>query len=404
MRNEVQNRGGEMIVGIMAPPWKEIPPAGYGGIEEVVYGLVSALKKLGIMVVMYSLKKTAKHPAIRQLGISVGWHFNDAQYDNIHNPLLKVDIERIQAKEGWQWLIKQRVDVILDHTGSPVFLETVASSTIASSLSKIGPPILHTLHGLSDEYERQVFTLPGAHFIPISEAQKAFVPVECFTVIHNGVRVAEFPFNSMKSNYLLNVGRITPVKGQLEAIQVAQTLGKTLVIAGFTEPTPEGLACWQKEFLPRITVDLQREQNRARRWERFRAAIADSPQIVFWGEADFEDKVKLYQDAFCFLMPILWPEPFGMVMIEAMACGTPVVAFRQGAAPEVVKHGETGFVVDNLEQMIDAVKVVNSISPEACRQRVQTHFSDIRMARDYLGAMRSILRNFRKQRGVCFRC
>lgn len=374
----------EIKIGVITTAWLGIPPKSYGGAEELTYSLIVGLQRLGVELVMFSIGETAKNPKIRQLGIPVGWHFQDGQYGQINDPFQRPCIETQHNTKGWQWLAKQHVDVILDHTGSPAFLE-VASSTIALTTSMKAIPILHTLHSPPEGYRSFE---KGVYFNLISNAQRRKFPFECIATIHNGIRVEEFPFLAEKKNYMLSIGRITPAKGQREAIEVARAAKRTLVIVGL----PEDLEYWRTCILPNIDIHLEREGDIGRKWRLFNEAIIGPPKVVYWGAANFEEKVKLYKDAFCFLMLIIGEEPFGLVMIEAMACGTPVIAFKRDAVPEIIEHGETGFVVGNLDQAIEAVRGIDAISPEACRKRVEDHFNNMDMARKYLEVCHSILK------------
>ncbi len=166
---------------------------------------------------------------------------------------------------------------------------------------------------------------------------------------------------------MLFLSRISHEKGPHLAIEVAKKLGIKLIIAGNVDTVDERY--FRDEILPKVDGDL----------------------IKYVGEVDFNKKIELMTGAYCLLAPITWPEPFGLFMIEAMACGTPVIALNQGSAPEVVKDGETGFVVNSLIEMIDAVPKIRNIERKSCRKHVEQNFDAPRMANDYLKAYERIL-------------
>ena len=158
------------------------------------------------------------------------------------------------------------------------------------------------------------------------------------------------PFSAEKDDYLLFIGRMTPDKGAHTAIEVAHRLDMRLIMAGKVNEGPE-----HEYFAAEVEPHL-------------------SDNIHFRGEVDHETKVELYERARCTLFPIQWPEPFGLVMIESLACGTPVIAMRQGSVPEVIEHGRTGFIVDTADEMVEAYAHIDEIDPAECRRAVEERF------------------------------
>jgi len=177
--------------------------------------------------------------------------------------------------------------------------------------------------------------------------------------VYNAIDVDSFPFQAEKGDDLLFLSRISPDKGPVMAIDAAKRLGMRLIIAGKID-------AYDRRYYEEVVRDL-----------------IDGEQIVFFGEADATQKRELYRTAKCLLMPIQWEEPFGLVMPKAMACGTPVIATRRGSVPELVRHGETGFIVDTVEEMVEAVRAVGTIDPYRCRQHVRRNFSPAMMAEGY---------------------
>jgi glycosyltransferase involved in cell wall biosynthesis len=185
--------------------------------------------------------------------------------------------------------------------------------------------------------------------------------------VYNAIDVASFPFQREKNEHLLFLSRIAPEKGPQIAIEVARRTGRRLVMAGKVDRA-------DRVFFEEVIRDQ-----------------IDGDQIVFLGEADACLKRKLYKDAMCVLAPLTWEEPFGLVMPESLACGTPVIALRRGAAPEIIRHGETGFLVDNLDEMAEILPDVKKIDPAACRADVEARFGPVPMVQAYLDAYSQVL-------------
>src|SRR3990167_2822876 len=197
-------------------------------------------------------------------------------------------------------------------------------------------------------------------YVFISKNQKD--PLKFFpnsTIIYNGIDVKRLPFKNEPGDYLLFLGRITDFKGILEAIQIAKLANKKLVIAAKVDPTDEDF--YNRKVKPLI----------------------DGVKIVYVGEVDFNQKIEYLKNALCLLFPIKWDEPFGLVLIEAMACGTPVVAFDRGSVSEIVEDKVTGFLGTNFYQAARAISKIGQIDRAKCRERVEKHFSQERMLNAY---------------------
>jgi len=234
----------------------------------------------------------------------------------------------------------------------------------------VDTPVLTTLHGgLAGDW-LLLFERYRGWYNTISQSAKRLIPPKqrFAGVIYNAIDVGSHPVNTgPRDDYLLYLSRISPEKGTHLAIEVARRSGQRLVIAGNVDDVDRPY--FETEVLPRV----------------------DGGLIRYFGEADVVQKRELLARARCLLAPITWPEPFGLFFIEAMACGTPVVVFRRGSAPEVVEDGVTGYVVDTLGQMVEALGRVDRILPAACRRRVEENFDVGRMADDYLAAYRRVL-------------
>jgi glycosyltransferase involved in cell wall biosynthesis len=227
-----------------------------------------------------------------------------------------------------------------------------------------GPPLLSAARGRSlttlHYLPPAVRAFPRQNYVAISHAQQSRIPeVNVVDVIHYGIDLEALEFCPSKSDYLLFLGRLHVSKGPHIAIDVAKRMGLRLILAS-----------------PRVRLDQQ---------DYFDSKIAPHlhGKIEWIGEVGGAAKAKVIGQARALLTPIDWEEHFGLVYIEALACGTPVVSFRRGAAAEILRHGETGFVVDNIEAMVDAVDRIDELSPEDCRRDAEQRFDRRRMARDY---------------------
>jgi len=177
--------------------------------------------------------------------------------------------------------------------------------------------------------------------------------------IYNGIDIERFPFNYKPKDYLAFLGRMSPEKGPVEAIKIAKKAKMKLIMAA--------------------KIDLVDQEYFAREVK----PLIDDKQIKFIGEVNHQGKVKLLKNAKALITPIQWEEPFGLFFVEAMACGTPVIAFRMGSVPEVVKDGKTGFIVKNIKEAVEAVKNIDQIKREDCRIWVEKNFPIKKMVDDY---------------------
>lgn len=223
-------------------------------------------------------------------------------------------------------------------------------------------PVVYTIHDYLDSTRRQVYemhTSQNQHFISISNSQRRDAPdFNYAATVYNGIDTAKFEFSDSHEDYLMFAGRIVPEKGLREAVQVAIQSGKRLLIAGSVPPTAQ----WYFD-------------------EHVKPYLSD--RILYLGMMDRDQMVKYYQKALALLIPIQWEEPFGLTMAEAMACGTPIIAFRRGSVPEVVDDGKTGFIVDNTSAMAKAVAKIDSINRKQCRKHVENNFSLTQMLDGY---------------------
>jgi len=231
-------------------------------------------------------------------------------------------------------------------------------------------PIVYTLHDPVYSWKAKIFKMyqtKNQYFISISDAQRKPAPnLNWAGTVYNGIDLNLFSFNPNPKNYFLFTGRILPKKGPHLAIKAAVKAKENLVIAG----APRSGKFWEKEIKP----FLKRKN------------------IKYVGFLSQEKLPKFYQEAKALLSPIQWEEPFGLTFIESMACGTPVIAFDRGSAREVINNGKTGFVVKNIEEMIEAIKKIDQIKREDCRAWVEKNFTIERMVNDYEKVFYQIIR------------
>jgi glycosyltransferase involved in cell wall biosynthesis len=324
-------------IAMLAPPWIPVPAPAYGGIEEVVRLLCDGLAERGHHVTLFAPPGSESRAKV--VPVLERDHPDDiqkAQFEADHVARAFAAIDDA-ADRG------EPYDVIHDHVGH----------TALAMADRVRAPLVHTLHGPFTEDACRFYATHGAKacIVAISQAQLDDAPREMGggRVVHNPIDCAEWPFRADKDDFLLWIGRMSPDKGPDRAITAAREAGVPLVLAGPVQPGQEAYFA-----------------------ENVEPALGDGVEYV--GEADAERKRDLYGGARALLMPIRWPEPFGLVMVEALACGTPVIAFPEGSAPEVVEDGRTGFVVADEHAMAEAVGRLGEIDPAACRETCERRF------------------------------
>ena len=337
-----------MRIGIISPLEMRVPPVAYGGTELIVSLLTEEYVKRGHDVTLFASGDSVTQARL----VSICSHcLRGSDRDKaILNMLNAVScIERAD-----------QFDIIHNNTQ----LEGMSIARLVKT------PMLTTLHGNLNGDLLLLFNHYTGWYNTISLSAKSLLPEkERFAgVIYNAIDVDAFPFDGSRTkSYLLFLSRISHEKGPHLAIEVAKKVGMRLIIAGNVDKTDEQY--FRKEILPKI----------------------DGDQIKYVGEADFNQKIELMLGAYCLLAPIAWPEPFGLFMVEAMACGAPVIVLNHGSASEVVRHRETGFVVNNLTEMADAVEKIDDIDRAECRKHVKQRFDAPRMAEDYLRTYERIM-------------
>lgn len=345
---------------------ESVPPKGKNGLEYVVYYLTEELVRRGHEVTLFATsdsKTSARLVEILPYPMSKGCLFN----------LSPIQYSLLAAAKASE--MAQEFDVIHSHLGSPAHYFSQIIKT----------PIVETIHSARhrDRCENKVDSLDryksditkrfySVHHVYVSQSQKNnFAPAKNFSVVHNGIGLENFDFNPSAQDYFAYLGYITENKGAHLAVQAARKTGAKLKLAG------SYYGC-EQYFNNEIKPYLKKGQ------------------IEYAGTLDAKERNKFLGNAKALLFPVNWEEPFGMVMIEAMACGTPVIGFDQAAVPEVVKDGKTGFVVDGLKGMAAAMKKTDSIRRVACRKHVEKNFSVEKMADEYEKVYEKAIKNFKK--------
>jgi glycosyltransferase involved in cell wall biosynthesis len=341
-----------MKIAQVAPLMESVPPRLYGGTERIVSYLTEELVRMGHEVTLFASGDSITSAQL--LGCVPTALRLDA---NIHDPipyyLLMLDRVRDAAED---------FDIVhfhIDQFHFPLF-KSMANRTVT------------TLHGRQDipDLKPLYFGFPNMPLVSISDAQRKPVPTANFvaTVLHGIPSHLYTPIFNPRGGYVAFLGRISPEKRPDRAIRIAQRLGVPLKIAAKVDRVDEAY------FREQIEPMLQQ------------------PGVEFIGEINERAKTKFLGEAGALLFPVDWPEPFGIVMIEAMACGTPVLAFRRGSVPEIVDNGVTGQVVDTEEEAVRKLPQVLSLDRRAVRRRFEERFSATRMAKDYIQIYRSLMR------------
>jgi glycosyltransferase involved in cell wall biosynthesis len=338
-----------MKIAQIAPLYESVPPTFYGGTERVVSYLTEELVKQGHEVTLFasgdSFTKAHLQPMVEK-ALRLGGYAEPLP----HHMLMLDKVARMASE----------FDIMHFHID---YLHFPLSRAL-----KI--PNVTTLHGRLDLPDlapifREFQDMP---LVSISDHQRSPLPfASWWATVYHGMPIDDYPFHSTSGNYLAFLGRISPEKRVDRAIEIARRAGMEIRIAAKVDKVD------QEYFDTRIKP------------------LLDHPLVDYTGEITLQEKNELLGSAYAVLFPIDWPEPFGLVMIEALASGTPVIAYRNGSVPEVIQDGETGFIVENIDEAVADVEKVAALSRHRCRQVFEERFSTERMTRDYIDVYRSII-------------
>lgn len=331
-------------IAVVSTPHIKAPPEGYGGSEAVASSLAEELVRRGHQVTLFATHDSHTAGALQYFPSALprGPYDGQAGYREV-----------IHLSHA---LADQTFDLVLNHCLKAAPALALYRQAPALTTLHYCPPIL-------DDF-------PWLDYVAVSRRQAELARgrgLHVLGVAYNGIDPSPFQVVSAKQDYLLWIGRFHEYKGPDLAIEVAHRLGARLLLAA--PPPPEDQVDY---FESRIRPHLGRDG------------------IAWVGAVEGTDKCRLFEQARCTLMPIRWEEPFGLVMVESMAAGTPVIAFRRGSAPELIADGRTGFLVEDVETMAAAVSRTQTIDAQACRRHVEAHFSITAMVDAYLALSRSL--------------
>jgi glycosyltransferase involved in cell wall biosynthesis len=340
-----------MRIAVISPPWAPVPPKLYGGIELVVDRLCVGFQAAGHEVLLYATGDST-------CPVPTQWALAEAEGQRIGMAVP----EQRHVMHAYEAVAEWGADVVHDHS-------IIGPFHAADRYPNL--PVATTIHGpfneeLTDLYER--LNKDGTPIIAISHAQADSAPsVHVERVIHHGIDASDFPVGAGDGGYCLFLGRMSPDKGPHRAIAAAERAGVPLLMAAKMREAWE-IAFFEEHVKPHL-----------------------SDTIRYLGEVPHEHKLELLAGATALLNPIRWNEPFGLVMIEALACGTPVLAFAEGAAPEIVEQGVTGFLCDDEADMARRIDDATGLDRTACRAAVEGYFSTKRMVDEHIDLFQAML-------------
>lgn len=349
-----------MKIAMIVPPWIKLPPKGYGGIEVLVSLLTERLVEKGHEVILFTVGSSKTKAKLFSV-------FENEMISTLDKPASNIiNAAATHALTAYLEVEKGGFDIIHDHTWKEGLL----------SAAFIDIPVVHTLHSPIDDENKKFYKIfidyqkKNLHFVSISNFQQKCLPgLNYAHTVYNGILFDKYPFSRKKEDYYFYIGRFNPEKAPHLACEIAKRLGLKLLLAGKVNEKAE------KEYFDKYIQPYL------------------GSKIKFIGEVGqwSKEKMNLFSKGRGYLYPIQWDEPFGITMAEAMACGTPVFTLRKGSTPEVVEHGVTGFVEDNLEDLIASMKHLEDIDPVKCRERVRKMFTAEVMVDNYEEVYKKIM-------------
>jgi len=391
-------------VAVIAPPWLAMPVDGYGGIELVIQNLVIGLKSHGVDVELFA-NGERKIPGIKTRSL-----YKVEQFNHIYEPYFE-SFPVVQAHLMYAYnTIKKdgNFDIIhahVPHIGPAFWSMATADKGI--------PPVLATFHGppftiaagneIGAVYNTddlvQIKAFNRFYAVCISNVMTKTAPkniaARMLPAVHNAINPDEFPFVEHKKSYFVTMARFAPYKGQHIAIKGALKHKIPLKMAGPVADIKSGR---------RLMLELANPLSSYRSNDQFRyysdkiyPKVLRYRSITYSGNLSGKRKLTFLSQAKALLFPICWDEPFGMAVIEALACGTPVVAMNHGAMPEIIEHGVNGFLANTEEEFIEYMGRVDEIDPHACRRSIEEKFSVDAMAGNYIERYNEVIARAKKQ-------
>lgn len=341
-----------MRIAQIAPLTTKVPPDKYGGTERIISALTEELVRRGHKVTLFasgnsrtSAKLVSVYPS--ELPPRILYEEKNQVYDIYEHIAWNMMNIAVAYK------MQHQFDIIHDHTAQnfPMSLALANSSQT---------PVVMTLHGAFTKSTVALYSFfNNINYVTVSHSQaQSAANIKFIGNVYHGLNMRHYPFSKDPDSYLLYVGRISPEKGVHIAIQVAKRLSRPLIIAG-------GQDMNYKNY---VATSIQPYLSKLIQWV---------------GEVDEATRNELMSKAYCTLHPVTWPEPFGLTIIESMACGSPVIGFSIGSIPEIIQNGKTGFVVNSVSEMVEAVKKIPTIDRAYCRSYVLKHFTVKRMVDEY---------------------
>jgi glycosyltransferase involved in cell wall biosynthesis len=329
-----------MRIGLIAPPFIAVPPQAYGGTELFVAHLANGLHERSHDVTVYANGDS-------RVSCHLKWKYPQSDW-----PIVDFGASSLKNLDHTAWAMHDA-----SHVVDVLHLNDAAGVPFSRF---VNVPVVLTLHHPYEAALSSVYVqYPEIEYVAISHAQALREPMTRRSVVYHGLVLSQYTFGAQKRDYLAFLGRMAPCKGAHLAVAAARRAGLPLKLAG--EIQPAFRAYWEEQVAP----------------------LVDGVQVEYIGEVDHVRKNQLLSEARALLFPIQWDEPFGLAMIEAMACGTPVLAFDGGSVAEIVREGVSGWICRDVEDMAERA-ASPAIAPESCRAYVATQFSCERMVNDYI--------------------
>lgn len=346
-----------MRIAQIAPLMESVPPKRYGGTERIVSYLTEELVRAGHEVTLFASADSFTQADLRPM-CEMGLRLAPAPKDPLASHLIMLE----EVRRGVRAFDIVHVHLDLLHYA---MLRDHTARCLTTMHGRLDLPLLVRMHEMFEEFP----------LVSISQHQRKPIPdANWVGTVHHGLPVSLLPFSASDNGYLAFLGRISPEKRPDRAIEIAVRAGAPLKIAAKIDTAD--MEYWEQKIAPMVKA---------------------APNVEYVGEIDEREKALFLGGARALLFPIDWPEPFGLVMIEALACGTPVIAYRHGSVPEVIEDGVTGFLVGSIDEAVKRVENVRTLDRAVIRRTFERRFSAERMASDYVAIYQS-MRVFAKAR------